>query len=59
MEFCFIKLPCVLVEALLFSSFFLEKNEAKKSLCLSNRSAFKGVRHNKGTLCVINVGCVC
>jgi nicotinamide-nucleotide amidase len=40
--------------ALLFSSFFLEKNEAKKASWLSNRSAFKGVRHDKGTLCVIN-----
>jgi len=43
--------------ALFFSSFFLEKNEAKKSSWLSNRFAFKGVRHDKDTLCVIDEGC--
>jgi len=35
------------VEALFLSSFFLEKNEAKKSSLLSNRFAFKVVRRDK------------
>ncbi len=34
-------------------SFFLEKNETKKSTSLSNRFAFKGVRDVKGVLCTI------
>jgi len=32
---------------LVLSSFFLEKNEAKKASLLSNRFAFKGVRSDK------------
>jgi len=39
---------------LFFSSFFLEKNEAKKSSLLSNRVAFKGVRSDRDTRYVIN-----
>ena len=42
--------------ALFLSSFFLEKNEAKKASFLSNRSAFKGVRNDKAHYCVINKG---
>ena len=41
------KFPFTSVEALILSSFFLEKNEAKKASWLSNRFAFKGVRHDK------------
>jgi len=41
------KLPVILTVALVLSSFFLEKNEAKKASWLSNRFAFKGVRHDK------------
>jgi len=32
-------------------SFFLEKNETKKSSSLSNRCAFKGVRDDRHTSC--------
>jgi hypothetical protein len=32
---------------LFLSSFFLEKNEAKKASLLSNRVAFKGVRSDR------------
>jgi hypothetical protein len=39
----FFKFPFILLEALFLSSFFLEKNEAKKASSLSNRFAFKGV----------------
>jgi len=34
-------------------SFFLEKNETKKSTSLSNRFAFKGVRDVRSVLCTI------
>jgi len=37
----------VLIVALFLSSFFLEKNEAKKASSLSNHFASKGVRDDK------------
>ena len=39
-----------MIEVLFLSSFFLKKNEAKKSLYLSNRYAYKVVRYNKHAL---------
>ncbi|EIF52119.1 hypothetical protein SULAR_01400 [Sulfurovum sp. AR] len=50
----FLKLPLILLEVLFLSSFFLEKNEAKKSSLFSNRFAFKGVHSDKNTLRVID-----
>jgi len=51
-------LPRTKTVALIFSSFFLEKNEAKKASFLSNRSAYKGVRNDKAHIRVINGGFV-
>jgi len=45
--FSLFEIPFIWIVALLFSSFFLEKNEVKKASWLSNRFAFKGVRHDK------------
>jgi len=49
----FFQFPLIFSEALLFSSFFLEKNEAKKASYFSNRFAFKGVRYDKARIRVI------
>jgi len=45
--FSFFKFPLIISEALFLSSFFLEKNEAKKASLLSNRVASKGVRSDR------------
>lgn len=42
----FLKFPLILFETLFLSSFFLKRNEAKKSSWLLNRFAFKVVRHD-------------
>jgi len=54
---CLFCISSYLNRGVVILSFFLEKNETKKSSLLSNRSAFKGVRSDKSTLRVIDGGC--
>ena len=49
-----LRVPYMRLVVLFLSSFFLEKNEAKKSSLFSNRFAFKGVHNDKAHLRVIN-----
>jgi len=44
-----IDFPFILTVALFLSSFFLEKNETKRSSLFSNRFAYKGVHNDRHT----------